>query len=70
MDEIALLKPCAMCPETVIYRGPEMLSNASVFCSETCARLWDAIAPGHWVNATELMQGGHYCDRPDIWTES
>lgn len=69
MEEIAVLKRCAMCPERVIYRGPEMLRNASVFCDETCSLLFDLVTPGEWIDAREMMQGGRYYDRPDIWTE-
>lgn len=70
MEEIALLKRCAMCPEPTLYAGPAMLSTASVFCSDACAALWDAITPGEWISAVELIQGGRYCNRPDIWSET
>ena len=67
MDHIVLLKRCAICPGLVLYEGPSMLSNASVFCSETCERIWDAVTPGEWISAEELMPGGRFHDRPDVW---
>lgn len=66
MEDIALLKRCAMCPEMVIYNGPEMLSDGLVFCSNACAALWDAVTPGEWVDAKEIMRGGLF-DRPDMF---
>ena len=68
MDEITILKRCAVCPEPVVYTGPEMLQTANVCCSETCAVIYDIITPGYWIDAAELMQGGRIHDRPDIWT--
>lgn len=68
MDEIVILKPCAMCAEPTLYQGPSMLSQGDVCCGEACSALWDALTPGHWVSAVELMRGGRYYDRPDIWT--
>lgn len=70
MDEVTLLKRCAICPESVIYKGPRLLSNASVFCDATCQRIWDAITPGEWLRASELMPGGCLHNRPDTWMDS
>lgn len=68
MNDIITTKRCASCPEMVLYWGPAALRNASVWCSEVCEVLWDAITPGAWIDAAELMPGGQYFDRPDIWT--
>lgn len=67
MDDIIIMKRCASCPEMVLYWGPTSLRNASVWCSDVCEALWDAITPGRWIDAAELMPGGCLHDRPDIW---
>jgi hypothetical protein len=67
LENLTFVKRCAVCPDPVIYRGPALLSNATTFCDETCARIWDAITPGEWIDANELMPGGRFHDRPDIW---
>lgn len=69
MDEVMVLKRCAMCPEPVIYTGPDLLRDAKVFCGEVCALLWDLVTPGEWIDACELMPGGRLYDCRDIWTE-
>jgi endogenous inhibitor of DNA gyrase (YacG/DUF329 family) len=70
MDEITVLKPCAICVDLVLYRGPSMLRAAKVFCSQTCAVIYDLITPGYWVDAAEIMPGGRFHDRPEIWADS
>ena len=67
MDEIFVLKRCAICPDLVIYRGPSLLRKAKIFCSEVCEKIDDAVTPGSWVDAADLMPGGPLHDRPDIW---
>lgn len=57
-----------MCAETVLYNGPEELRDASVWCSDVCELLWDLVTPGEWIDASELLRGGLYYDRPDLWT--
>ncbi len=68
MDEVISLKRCAICTNSVLYRGPAMLADGAImFCDSVCARIWDAATPGQWVDAAELMPGGRLHDRPDIW---
>lgn len=70
MDNIWILKRCAICPEPVMFSGPSLLSNAVVWCGETCERIWDAMTPGQWIDAAELMPGGRFHDRPEVWQGS
>ena len=70
MEEVLALKRCAACAEMALYRGPSLLLGGFAFCSETCMILWDVVTPGLWVEACELMPGGRYYNRPDIWTDA
>ena len=70
MDEVLVLKRCAVCPEMTLYKGPRLLQGGVVHCGETCEVLWYAITPGRWIDASELMPGGRYHALPEIWTES
>ncbi len=70
MESVIMVKRCSMCAEKVLYNGPDALRDAVVWCSTTCERLWDAVTPGEWIDAAELMRGGRLYDRPDIWTET
>jgi hypothetical protein len=67
VDEVTLIKRCAVCPESIVYQGPRLLQNARVYCDETCARIDDVLLPGQWYDAAEMMQGGRFHDRPDLW---
>jgi len=69
MRDLMLLKRCAVCAETVIYSGPELLRNANLTCSDVCGVLYDLVTPGYWVDASELMEGGCFHNRPDLWTD-
>lgn len=69
MDEVLVLKRCAICTEKALYRGPWLLKDGLVFCSPICEALWVAVTPGQWIDPAELMPGGRYHDRPEIWTE-
>jgi hypothetical protein len=69
MEHILILKRCASCENSALYSGPQMLSNAKVFCSDLCIVLDDLVTPGTWIDAAELMQGGSLCNRPDIWRD-
>lgn len=69
MDEVTLVKRCAVCPEPVVYRGPALLQSARVYCSQTCERIDDLLLPGYWVDASEMMQGGRLHDRPELWLD-
>ena len=40
-----------------------------VFCSPVCEALWVNVTPGQWIDPAELMLGGRYYDRPEIWAE-
>jgi len=50
-----------------LYKGPWLLKGGMVFCSLACEALWVAVTPGKWIDPAELMPGGLYHDRPDIW---
>jgi endogenous inhibitor of DNA gyrase (YacG/DUF329 family) len=67
LDEVTLIKRCAVCPEAVVYQGPFLLQNARVYCSETCALIDDLLLPGEWIDAAEIAPGGRYYDRPEVW---
>ena len=69
MEEVLVLKRCAVCSELALYKGPWLLRSGLVFCSETCETLWTALSPGQWIDPRELMPGGRYHDRPEIWTD-
>jgi hypothetical protein len=68
MSDVMMLKRCEICAEAAYFSGPLSLAvTAIVFCGTTCARIWDAITPGEWIDASEMMPGGRIHDRPDIW---
>ncbi len=69
MRDTMLLKRCAVCVEPVIYSGPDMLRNANVCCSDVCSVIYDQITPGYWIDPAELMRGGCFHNRPDIWID-
>ncbi len=69
MHDVLVLKRCPICKDPVLYEGPDILRDAIVWCGVPCAAIWDAITPGQWINASEIMQGGRFHNRPDIWTE-
>jgi hypothetical protein len=65
--EVAKMTGCAVCGEPVIFLGPEVLASGERFCSDVCVAIDQAIAPGTWVDASELAQGGSLRDRPELW---
>lgn len=69
MGEVLVLKRCAMCTEKALYKGPAFLMGGLVFCSFVCEALWANMTPGQWIDPAELMPGGRYHNRPEIWSD-
>jgi len=66
--ELVKLAPCIICADPVIYAGPTLLQNGPRICSPTCDRIWNAITPGIWIDASELAPGGSLNNRPELWS--
>ena len=69
MDEVIVLTGCTVCAEPVIHRTPALLRESLVFCDDVCLAIGRALSAGDWHDASEIMQGGRFHDRPDIWTD-
>ena len=69
MEEVLVIKRCAMCPEKALYKGPAFLKGGMVFCSPVCEALWVAVTPGQWIDPGQLMPGGLYHEHPEIWSD-
>ena len=68
--EVVKLTPCFVCGIPVIYFGPKVFEDSKRLCSTICVAIDDVLTPGHWVDATEMMEGGRLHDHlPDIWSD-
>jgi len=68
--DVVKLVGCRVCGDPVIYFGSWCFADSKRLCGPVCCVIDDALNPGTWIDATEMMEGGSLHHRlPEIWND-